>query len=147
MTSSLPKQPRERGDVLPASVVRVHSAHGTVTVFGDAVLLTDPPVPDGRVKIVLRFESRPLWAWLIQHPDDTWALDMWAIVPPMVQHGEGVLPWLRVTVFRLSLTSVLPDKANGGYVAEGWADGDQRTGDVLRWRQDLTAPTGEETPG
>lgn len=134
-------------DIMPGTTVRVNSEHGNVTVFGPAVLLIDgPPDADGRIQVNLRYESRSLFAWFSKHPSDVYTVDVWAPVPPIEQETAGSLPWMRVTSYRTRWATNHHDRQIGAFVASGWAERDVRSGEVLRYRQDITAPDSEESP-
>lgn len=133
---------------MAATTVRAASDHGTVTVFGVATLLVHgPPTQDGRMNIMLRYASRSLWLWLAKYPADVFTVDMWApVLPPETRHQDRS-PWLRSTVYRLRLDSNTHDRDSGVYVSAGWAERDPRSGEVLRFRQDVTSLSGEQPPG
>lgn len=134
-------------DLMTATTVRVESEHGRVTVFGRAVLLLDgPPDEDGRIQVRLRYESRSLFAWFTKYPTDVFAVDVWSPVPQVEQDTTGSLPWMRVTSYRTRWASNHFDRRVRSFLATGWAERDVRSGEVLRYRQDVTAPDGEESP-
>lgn len=130
----------------PITTAQFTSTHGTVTVFGEAWLSSDPPDDEGRVRVALRYESRSLWLWLHKHPEEVFTVDTWAPVPPIKQ-GEGRLPWLRTTAERVQFRHHRHDRESGTYVSVGVAERHPRTGEVLRHRQDLTTPDSEAAAG
>lgn len=134
-------------DAMVATTVRLASEHGTVTVFGKSTLLVDgPPDTDGRMRLTLRYDSRSLWLWLNKHPSDVYEVDMWAPIPPNHGGDEQRLPWMRATAYRIQFDSNRHDRATSTFLAAGWAE-QSRAGEVLRFRQDVTSPTSEESPG
>jgi hypothetical protein len=133
-------------DTMVATTVKINSEHGQLTVFGQATLLVDGPQdPEGRIKLTLRHDSRSLFLWWNKYPDDTYGLDMWAPVP--IRHAAASLPWMRATAYRFRIETNTHDRVTRTFLVTGYAEKDERSGEVLRFRQDATAPSSEESPG
>lgn len=135
----------DTGEALTATTVRVVNQRATVTVFGDATLITDPPDSSGRVTCVLRYDSRSLFAWMIKNSDEPCCVDLWSPVPADPDH-EGTLPWMRITAYSFDATETRHDPFTGGFVTIGAAKKDPRSGDVLRYRRDATPSSTEQAP-